>query len=643
MVTKTLGACMACRARKVKCIPGTPRCARCTAVGIEDCRYGSVKKRGPGSILRMGQACIPCRQRKTKCDAKKPCTKCVSMDRDAECIYESRKRSNLTAANALTHERTSGPLNPRHLPLQTSANVLFEPSTSPPRNLPLLTWSNPNTSTSSYSPFLDPPSAPTVQLPWEPSPRVQGEEVLGLSSDVELVRKTHGTAKCLPRPIISSFTILPSIHFQTISHPLRMPLSLIPPEHVQVSGVAGSDLDMTFRLRSLCRLNKLGIYFIQEKQEALLRGDTSGTVINRYFIHGLQATGMHLCGVPEETPAMVLLQARYAQMAWESLIEFFKTDQQKDKVQGIVLLVHAFIIMGFTSSAQFYLSKMCKIIDKAKLQFLPAYGRPAGLSEQVREDASVLSQVIYLENFFYLTLGGPAPVMTTRIEREFRLDLQRVYPHLFDICPLTMRTQSILLVREAILVLDPCSDDQNASGRGESRHQLIHALDRFSNDLIRNLQRFIIVEDGNGVGTIWACCVTCLGHLVALCHLTSQTEPALSKSMDGLYNLTLDKLGNLSLEVHIEEYSHFDFLTGMSWKRALDTIDVRIGLYPSAESGSLRYWKRVIGKTYADFQANSPGYGPTVLASLAMTVDGRTEDSGFPNLVVPGERELYGF
>jgi hypothetical protein len=44
-----------------KCTPGTPRCARCTAMGIEDCSYGSVKKRGVGNTLRMGQACIPCR------------------------------------------------------------------------------------------------------------------------------------------------------------------------------------------------------------------------------------------------------------------------------------------------------------------------------------------------------------------------------------------------------------------------------------------------------------------------------------------------------------------------------------------------------------------------------------------------------
>ena len=47
--------------RLKKCIAGTPRCVRCTAMDIEDCSYGSVKKRGAGSTLRMGQACIPCR------------------------------------------------------------------------------------------------------------------------------------------------------------------------------------------------------------------------------------------------------------------------------------------------------------------------------------------------------------------------------------------------------------------------------------------------------------------------------------------------------------------------------------------------------------------------------------------------------
>ena len=121
---------------------------------------------------------------------------------------------------------------------------------------------------------------------------------------------------------------------------------------------------------------------------------------------------------------MVRLQARYAQAAWESLVKVCETNKHRLKIQSLVLLVHAFVIMGFTAVAQLYLLKMCKIIEKGKLRYLPTYGRPAELSEQVREDASVLSQAIYLENFFYLTLGGSAPVLTARIEREFRMDLQ---------------------------------------------------------------------------------------------------------------------------------------------------------------------------------------------------------------------------
>ena len=91
----------------------------------------------------------------------------------------------------------------------------------------------------------------------------------------------------------------------------------------------------------------------------------------------------------------------------------------------------------------------------------------------------------------------------------------------------------------------------------------MRALDRFSNDLMGNLERFITVEDSSGVGTIWTCCIICLAHLAALCHFISQMEPASSGYMDDLYDLTLDKLGNLSLEVHIEEYTRFDVLTGV--------------------------------------------------------------------------------
>ena len=171
-------------------------------------------------------------------------------------------------------------------------------------------------------------------------------------------------------------------------------------------------------------MNKLGVYFGPGKQDALFRGDTSNAVVNRYFVYGFQAIGTHLCEVLDKSPAMVQLVAGYAQNAWEGLVTIYGTDDQKLKVQGLQLLMHSYIITGFLAAAEFYFWKACKLIDKGELQFLPVYGRPPELSEQVREDAAVLSQAIYVENYFYLALGGPLPVKTARIEREFRQDVQ---------------------------------------------------------------------------------------------------------------------------------------------------------------------------------------------------------------------------
>lgn len=55
----------------------------------------------------------------------------------------------------------------------------------------------------------------------------------------------------------------------------------------------------------------------------------------------------------------------------------------------------------------------------------------------------------------------------------------------------------------------------------------------------------------------------CLAHLAALCHSIGQADPALGIPMNDLFHLTLDQLGNLSLEVRIEKYSNFDLLTGV--------------------------------------------------------------------------------
>jgi len=100
-------------------------------------------------------------------------------------------------------------------------------------------------------------------------------------------------------------------------------------------------------------MDKLGIYFGAEKQDAIFRGDTSNGVVDRYFIYGFQAIGTHFCDILDESPAMVRLQAMYCQKAWETLAEIYGSDDQKLKVQGLVLLLHSLIIGGFPTSAKF--------------------------------------------------------------------------------------------------------------------------------------------------------------------------------------------------------------------------------------------------------------------------------------------------
>ena len=98
-------------------------------------------------------------------------------------------------------------------------------------------------------------------------------------------------------------------------------------------------------------------------------------------------------------------------------------------------------------------------INAAKLQFIPTSGRPPELTDDLLEGFAVLSQTIYFENYLFLTIDGIEPKMTVRIENEFRHELpaslsfvpslwcgftrkQRIYPLLFEIGPLTMRTRA---------------------------------------------------------------------------------------------------------------------------------------------------------------------------------------------------------
>lgn len=149
-----------------------------------------------------------------------------------------------------------------------------------------------------------------------------------------------------------------------------------------------------------------------------------------------------------------------------------------------------------------------------------------------------------------------------------------------------MRTQAILLVRDATFLLNVWSDDGECAMLGQSWSitvqpsqrlsvyrssqwrrscdHLVALLDEYSNTLLHAIERFVEIDDNGGAEMIWSSCITCLTYLTALCELVGRTDPTASLAMNGLCDCNLEKLGRLTEDMRSEEYTHLDLLLGVS-------------------------------------------------------------------------------
>jgi hypothetical protein len=217
----------------------------------------------------------------------------------------------------------------------------------------------------------------------------------------------------------------------------------------------------------VCILPKLGIRFTSEKQQALLQGDTSGTVLNPFFIHAAQSMGMHFCNGVYKFPAMAGLQAKYVQAALERVAEISRGRDWELRAQVALWVASGSILMQLGYLTPSYLEKSCEAVNMAGLQFIPTYGRPPPLSPHLHEKLSVLSQIIYFENFLFLTCGGAHPTMTTRIEKEFRHQLQvNTACHLM----FTLRVQHFIIGSISSIVQDLPINDAHPNYFAGQRH-----------------------------------------------------------------------------------------------------------------------------------------------------------------------------
>lgn len=97
----------------------------------------------------------------------------------------------------------------------------------------------------------------------------------------------------------------------------------------------------------------------------------------------------------------------------------------------------------------------------------------------------------------------------------------------------------------------------------QSFDHLITLLDGYSDALLHNLRRFIDIDDNIGAEIIWSSCITCIAHLSALCEFIGRTDPTANVAMNSLCDSNLEKLGQLTEDLRVEEYTNLDLLLGV--------------------------------------------------------------------------------
>ena len=168
----------------------------------------------------------------------------------------------------------------------------------------------------------------------------------------------------------------------------------------------------------------MGLRLRGDKQEAIMRGDLCGTVVHPFFIHHAHALGMHYCAALPGGKTAIIMQARYAQLTWESMAEISQVQDSFLLVEAMFALASSCIFLRWISITQAYLLKAIQTANECHMSFVPEDSPTPVFSGDVHERIAQLSQLIYLENFLFLTRNGVEPKATSRLEKEFRTELE---------------------------------------------------------------------------------------------------------------------------------------------------------------------------------------------------------------------------
>ncbi|KAF7298420.1 hypothetical protein MKEN_01367000 [Mycena kentingensis (nom. inval.)] len=133
-LAKMVSTCSRCRAKKIRCDGSTP-CGPCSRARIEvECSYTVVPNISHGPELRKGAACTACRRKKKKCSGDWPCRTCVASKKEDECKFNDNSQMSFTRAliertleleQLLSHAKSSTQPDPTYPNIATELDQMY--------------------------------------------------------------------------------------------------------------------------------------------------------------------------------------------------------------------------------------------------------------------------------------------------------------------------------------------------------------------------------------------------------------------------------------------------------------------------------------------------------------------------------------
>src|ERR1700679_3577808 len=93
------------------------------------------------------------------------------------------------------------------------------------------------------------------------------------------------------------------------------------------------------RIAGLRRLRQLGVHLPGPKQEAVMRADTTNTVVHPFFVFSVTGHGVHFVANPTNLLQIARWHSKYGQLSFEQTEDIAKGNDPNLKAQAYIIIV----------------------------------------------------------------------------------------------------------------------------------------------------------------------------------------------------------------------------------------------------------------------------------------------------------------